>query len=127
MRKDDRVSSEEHASVIAGVRQSVAMMRSTLSAIERDLGRLEHTTPVRATPARPARYYEVLVAIYEHGRHGIGTDELKLVAADRGYDRRGMNGFLSGARAALRQDGDRIVLSPEGERLVAEYLGREER
>lgn len=116
---------QDREAIIAGIRQELAAIHDAVEFVERDLDRLEKTRPQRPDPSRPDRYFELLVGVYEHGRHGIAPLAMTRLAESLGYDRRGLNGFLSGARATLRRHGDRFVLSPEGERMAIEYLRRE--
>lgn len=99
-------------------------MRAGLDRIEADLRRLEASGRTGSGPERPRpdRYYEVLVGVYEHGRHGIDRESLAALAARHGYDRRGLNGYFTGSRAALMRRGDRVVLTAEGQRLVDLHL-----
>ncbi len=108
---------------IAAIRGQVARMREGLDRIDRELRSLER--PQRSSErARPARFYEVLVGVYEHGVHGIDDAALTRLAAAHGYERRGLNGFFTGARAALRRAEGRVVLTPEGARLLEAHLRR---
>jgi hypothetical protein len=108
---------------VAAIRRQVANMRDGLSQIESELQTLERQQ--RTTErARPDRFYEVLVGVYEHGIHGIDDRALAQLASANGYQRRGLNGFFTGARAALRRSGNRVVLTPEGQRLLETHLRR---
>lgn len=92
------------------------------------IGSRASSTPLRPRVAprssgpRPTRYYEVLVGVYEHGRHGIAAEAFAELASSHGYQRRGLNGFFTGGRAALRRIDGRTVLTAEGNRLVNEHL-----
>ena len=98
-------------------------MREGLDRIESELGSLDrHQRPTERS--RPPRFYDVLVGVYEHGVHGIDDDALTKLATAYGYQRRGLNGFFTGARAALRRADGRIVLTPEGQRLLDAHLQR---
>jgi len=111
------------AAALAAIRRQVANMREGLSQIESELQSLERQQ--RTTErARPERFYEVLVGVYEHGIHGIDDHALTQLASANGYQRRGLNGFFTGARAALRRTAGRIVLTPEGQRLLETHLRR---
>ena len=112
---------EPDASAITAIRGQVARMREGLDRIDSELQSLERQR--RSTErARPARFYEVLVGVYEHGVHGIDDAALGRLANAHGYERRGLNGFFTGARAALRRNEGRVVLTPEGNRLLATHL-----
>lgn len=112
---------ETAAAALAAIRGEVARMREGLDGIESGLQRLERQQ--RSTErARPARFYAVLVGVYEHGIHGIDDDALTELAAAHGYQRRGLNGYFTGARAALRRSDGRVVLTPEGHRLLDAHL-----
>ncbi len=112
---------EPDASAIAAIRGQVARMREGLDRIDSELQRLERQRR-NTDRARPARFYEVIVGVYEHGVHGIDDDALAELAKAHGYQRRGLNGFFTGARAALRRSEGRIVLTPEGSRLLEAHL-----
>jgi hypothetical protein len=109
------------ATALAGIRAEVAVMREALDRIEGELHSLEGRQPT-AERVRPMRFYDVLVGVYEHGIHGIDGDALTRLAGQNGYQRRGLNGFFTGARAALRRSAGRVVLTPEGVRLLAVHL-----
>lgn len=104
------------------MRSEIARLRDGLDRLEGQLNALE--TPRRASVerTRPTRYYEVLVGVYEHGRHGIAAEAFAELASSHGYQRRGLNGFFTGGRAALRRIDGRTVLTAEGNRLVNEHL-----
>lgn len=98
-------------------------MREGLDRIDSELQSLQQ--PRRDTErARPARFYDVLVGVYEHGVHGIDAASLTGLAATHGYQPRGVNGFFTGSRAPLRRAEGRIVLTPEGQRLLDGHLRR---
>jgi len=79
--------------VLAVLRAELARLRSGVDRVESGLARLGTTPPAAsAARVRPARYYEVLVDVFV------------------------------GGKAALRREQDRVRLSPEGHRLLAEYL-----
>jgi len=112
---------EPDAAAITAIRGQVARIREGLDRIDSELQRLERQQ--RTTErARPARFYDVLVGVYEHGIHGIDDAALTQLANAHGYQRRGLNGFFTGARAALRRTEGRIVLTPEGNRLLDAHL-----
>lgn len=112
---------EPDASAITAIRGQVARMREGLDRIDSELQSLERQQ--RTTErARPARFYDVLVGVYEHGIHGIDDAALTRLANAYGYQRRGLNGFFTGTRAALRRSEGRIVLTPEGNRLLDAHL-----
>jgi hypothetical protein len=110
------------ATAFAAIRGQLAALREGLDRIEGDLRVLERRQRTVVERPRPARFYEVLVGVYEHGIHGIGDQALNLLAGEQGYERRGLNGFFTGARAALARSGGRVVLTPEGQRLVEVHL-----
>jgi len=111
------------AAALAVVRGEVARMREGLDSIESALQRLERRQRT-SERARPTRFYDVLVGVYEHGIHGIDDEALTELAAAHGYQRRGLNGYFTGARAALRRANGRVVLTPEGHRLLDSHLRR---
>jgi hypothetical protein len=113
----------QHA--VASIRAELARVRSAVGRIERDLGELEAgDLGPAAIRQRPDRYLRVLVDVYERGgRHGVDVEEWASIGAHRGYDRRGLGGFFTGARAPLRRVEERIVLTMHGEHLVDSYLG----
>lgn len=109
--------------VLAVLRAELARLRSGVDRVESGLARLGTTPPAAsAARVRPARYYEVLVDVYEWGRHGVGAPTFTELGRRRGYDARGLGGFFVGGKAALRREQDRVRLSPEGHRLLGEYL-----
>ena len=113
------VGADHEPNPITAVRGQIARLRESLDVIDADLKRLEAVRPVAIDRVRPVRYYDLLIGVYETGRHGIDSDALAALAAVHGYDRRGLNGFFTGGRAPLRRHGDRVVLTPEGHRLIA--------
>jgi hypothetical protein len=110
------------ATALAAIRGQLVALREGLDRIESDLLVLERRQRTPVERARPARFYDVLVGVYEHGIHGIGDHALNTLAGELGYQRRGLNGFFTGARAALRRSAGRVVLTPEGQRLVEIHL-----
>jgi hypothetical protein len=117
--------SVDPAHSLAAIRDEVLRLRSGLARIEAELAALERSEG-RGGPsrARPERYLKVLVAVYERGgRHGVDPEAFGAIGGEHGYDRRGLGGFFTGARAPLRRAGGRITLTPYGEHLVDVYLG----
>ncbi len=114
------------ANCIAVVRSEIGRARTALLRIEEELSSLEREQrPARAGRERPERYLRLLVDVYDRGgRHGVDADELGAIGKEHGYDRRGLGGFFTGARAPLRRVGERVRLTPEGEFLVGTYLHR---
>lgn len=112
---------ETDAAALAAIRGEIARMREGLNHIENALQRVDGRQR-SSERARPTRFYEVLVGVYEHGIHGIDDDALTELGIQHGYQRRGLNGFFTGARAALRRAGGRVVLTPEGHRLLESHL-----
>lgn len=110
------------ATALAAIRGQLAALREGIDLIETNLQILERRQRTPVERARPGRFYDVLVGVYEHGIHGIGDDALNRLAGEHGYQRRGLNGFFTGARAALRRSAGRVVLTPEGQRLVESHL-----
>jgi hypothetical protein len=112
----------QHA--LATIRTELARVRSSVSRIERGLNDLEASERALTTlRRRPERYLRVLVDVYERGgRHGVDADEWAAIGQRHGYDRRGLGGFFTGARAPLRRTDDHVVLTVHGERLVDDYL-----
>lgn len=108
---------------LAAIRTELARVRSSVSRIERELNELEATERDSAARRRPERYLRVLVDVYERGgRHGVDPQEWSAIGSRHGYDRRGLGGFFTGAKAALRRVDDRVLLTAHGERLVDGYL-----
>lgn len=119
--KNGRVPQEP----LVAVRREVARLRESLDRLEAEIRRLESGVAPQSSKksrSRPERYYAVLVGVYEHGRFGIDAPALAELAEANGYDRRGLNGFFAGARAPLQRDGERVVLTAEGHRLIEEHL-----
>lgn len=110
--------------VLAALRAELGRLRDGLERVEENLGRLEREEPQSRARARPERYYEVLLDLYEHGRHGLDAEAFGRLGEVRGYDARGLGGFFVGSRAPLRRVERRVVLTPEGHRLLDEHLGR---
>ena len=113
---------------VALIRTELGRLRSGIMRIEQELGKLEEAhqqTAVRRD--RPERYLRVLVEVYERGgQHGVDADGLASIGARHGYDRRGLGGFFTGARAPLRRTDERIRLTVHGEELMDSYLARTE-
>jgi len=114
---------EPDAAALATIRGQVARMREGLDGIESALQSFERQQR-NTERERPARFYDVLVGVYEHGFFGIDDAALAELAGEHGYQRRGLNGFFTGARAALRRSEGRVVLTAEGHRLLDGYLRR---
>lgn len=110
------------ADAAAVVRAEVARLRQGLDRVEAVLGRDDAAEPVGGTRSHPERYYRLLVDVYESGRHGVAAKTFTELGRGRGYDTRGLGGFFVGNRAALRRRDGRVVLTPNGQRLVGEYL-----
>lgn len=117
-----RPASEDDAATLSALRSELARIREGVTRIERGLGELERRAATRPVRPRPDRYYEVLLAVYEHGRHGMDPDAFGRVGAEHGYDPRGLGGFFTGARAALARHDGRIRLTAEGKRLLDHHL-----
>lgn len=114
--------SEEN--VVAALRAEVARLRRGLDRVEAALGRLDAPpSPEAAARARPERYYRLLVDLYERGRRGVDAEAFARLGRQRGYDARGLGGFFVGGRAPLRRQEGRVVLTPEGQRLLDDHLG----
>jgi lysophospholipase L1-like esterase len=107
---------------IAMMRAELRRVQSRLARIDANLAQLERTEPASSSRPRAERYYELLLSIYEHGRHGVDAAQLGALGATYDYDRRGLGGFFAGRRAPLRMTGDRVHLTPEGERLLERHL-----
>lgn len=115
---------EEVTAAAAAIRAELRGLRSALARVEEAVERLPQR-PVRrvAERERPARYFRVLVSVYEHGgRHGITSEALGEIGAANGYDPRGLGGFFAGVRAPLRRVDGRVRLTAEGLRLVDNFL-----
>jgi hypothetical protein len=119
----------EAGRTVALIRTELGRLRSSILRIEQELGELEDAHPQTVVRRdRPERYLRVLVEVYEHGgQHGVDADGLANIGARHGYDRRGLGGFFTGARAPLRRTDERIRLTPHGEELMDSYLARTER
>ncbi len=117
---------EVDGSAVAGsltrIRSELASMRTALAQIERELASIEEPPSRAPARIRSARYYEVLVEVYERGPHGVSGEQLDELAKSHGYDRRGLNGYFAGVRAPLRRHSGRVHLTLEGRRLVNEWL-----
>lgn len=115
---------EDPRHALAAIRSELARVRASVSRIERSLSELAASERTSMTVrGRPEPYLRVLVDVYERGgRHGVGADEWAAIGDRHGYDRRGLGGFFTGGRAALRRVDGRVVLTIYGERLVDEYL-----
>jgi hypothetical protein len=108
--------------VAASARAELARLRRGLDRLEAALDRLEIPPASQAARSRPGRYYELLVDVYEHGRHGAAAGSFADLGRARGYDARGLGGFFVGALAPLTRENDRVRLTAEGHRLVRDYL-----
>jgi hypothetical protein len=107
---------------IAMMRAELRRVQTRLARIDADLAQLQRVEPTPTSRPRAERYYQLLLAIYEHGRHGVDAAQLGILGADYDYDRRGLGGFFAGRRAPLRLTGERVHLTPEGERLLERHL-----
>ncbi len=107
---------------IAMMRAELRRVQTRLARIDADLAQLQRTEPASTSRPRAERYYQLLLSIYEHGRHGVDTAQLGVLGATYDYDRRGLGGFFAGRRAPLRMTGERVHLTPEGERLLERHL-----
>jgi hypothetical protein len=107
---------------IAMMRAELRRVQTRLARIDADLAQLQRTEPTSPSRPRAERYYQLLLAIYEHGRHGVDAAQLGTLGATYDYDRRGLGGFFAGRRAPLRMTGERVHLTPEGERLLEGHL-----
>ena len=107
---------------IAMMRAELRRVQTRLARIDADLAQLQRAEPATASRPRAERYYQLLLSIYEHGRHGVDAAQLGELGAAYQYDRRGLGGFFAGRRAPLRMSGDRVHLTPEGERLLERHL-----
>jgi hypothetical protein len=111
---------EEH--LIAGLRAEIARLRDGLERVDETLVSLERERAAPGARKRPDRYYEVLLDVYERGRHGADGDTFGQLGRRRGYDARGLGGFFVGSRAPLRREDGRVVLTGEGHRVLSAYL-----
>ncbi len=107
---------------IAMMRAELRRVQTRLARIDADLAQLQRTEPPSTSRPRAERYYQLLLSIYEHGRHGVDAAQLGVLGATYDYDRRGLGGFFAGRRAPLRMTGERVHLTPEGERLLERHL-----
>jgi hypothetical protein len=110
--------------VVATMRAELRRLREGLDRLDAQLVRLAEEDETPSRRVRPERYYLVLLAVYERGPHGASPDELATIGARCDYDRRGLGGYFTGARAPLCTEGGRVRLTAEGNRLVQEYLDR---
>lgn len=110
---------------VAAIRSELGSLRSSIRRIELELSELENANhqPGKLQRERPERYLRVLVEVYERGgQHGVDADGLAMIGQRNGYDRRGLGGFFTGARAPLRRTNDRTRLTHHGEQLMHSYL-----
>ena len=70
----DTQSKSQNQSV-AVTHSEIARLRDGLDRLEGQLNALETPRRASAERTRPTRYYEVLVGVYEHGRHGIAAGQ----------------------------------------------------
>jgi hypothetical protein len=115
---------------LAAIRAELGHVRSSIVRIEEDLKALESACADGTDPSRrrPDRYLRLLLEVYDRGgRHGVDADGLAAIGARYGYDRRGLGGFFTGARAPLRRVERRVTLSPYGEHLIDLYLAEHRR
>jgi hypothetical protein len=113
--------------LLSDVRAELEHIRTCVRRIERALDELEASAEDARVGARerPERYLRLLVDVYDRGgRHGVDPPAWAEIGRRHGYDRRGLGGFFTGARAPLLHDGERVRLSVHGERLVDSYLSR---
>jgi hypothetical protein len=112
----------QHA--LAGIRAELERIRTCVGRIERGLNELESSAEdLRAGRQRSERYLRLLVDVYDRGgRHGVDPRAWAEIGHRHGYDRRGLGGFFTGARAPLARSGERVRLTMYGERLVDAYL-----
>ncbi len=106
---------------IAMMRAELRRVQTRLARIDADLAQLQRSEPTSTGRPRAERYYQLLLSIYEHGRHGVDAAQLGALGATYDYDRRGLGGFFAGRRAPLRMTGERVHLTPEGERLLERH------
>ena len=107
---------------IAMMRAELRRVQTRLARIDADLAQLQRAEPTSSHRPRAERYYQLLLAVYEHGRHGVNAAQFGTLGATYDYDRRGLGGFFAGRRAPLRMTGERVRLTPEGERLLEGHL-----
>jgi hypothetical protein len=108
--------------VVAGLRSEVERLREGLERLDASLVRLEREQTTADVRARPDRYYDLLVDIYERGRHGLDADTFAHLGRERGYDARGLGGFFVGRRAPLRRESGRVSMTTEGHRVLDTYF-----
>lgn len=122
-RTDDRVSDLVPPSAVSTIRAELETVRAAVGRIETQLAGLEQDEPAPPGKERPRRYYEVLADVYDRGgRKGLEIEEFGRVGDRHGYDRRGLGGFFTGARAPLRRQDGSVFLSPVGERMLDSFL-----
>lgn len=110
-------------SALATIRSELEGVRAAVLRIENELAGLEQEDPGAPFKERSRRYYEVLSDVYDRGgRLGLDVEEFGRVGDRHGYDRRGLGGFFTGARAPLRRQDGSIVLTPYGERMLDFFL-----
>ena len=111
--------------VIATMQRDLEIARASIARVDGALADLAARAgagaAVRDRP-RPARYYRVLLGVYEQGRQGLDREAFNRLGAANEYDPRGLGGFFVGARGALRRDTDRVFLTEEGQRLLDGWL-----
>lgn len=122
-RPDDAASQPVPASTVSTIRSELEVLRRAVSRIETQLATLEREDPGTPAKERPRRYYEVLADVYDQGgRLGLDFEAFGRVGERHGYDRRGLGGFFTGARAPLRRKEGTVVLSPFGEGMLDSFL-----
>lgn len=110
-------------SAVLTARSEVARLRQSLDRVESALAGLDAAAATSAGRTnRPDRYFRLLIDVYERGRHGVEPTTFSDLGRARGYDARGLGGFFVGHRAPLRRSSERVTLTPEGLRLLDEYL-----
>lgn len=107
---------------ISMMRAELRRVQTRLARLDADLAQLQRAEPSSSHRPRAERYYQLLLDVYEHGRHGVDATRLGALGASYDYDRRGLGGFFAGRRAPLRMIGERVHLTPEGERLLERHL-----
>lgn len=95
----------DETAAIAAMRSELGRIREGVGRIERGLVEIERCAATRPIRPRSERYFSVLLAVYEHGRHGMGSEAFGALGVEHGYDRRGLGGFFTG----LAQRSDRTM------------------
>ena len=76
--------------------------------------------PEPAWKAQYRRWWTVLKAVQAAGGD-LHVNEWRRLGIAHGYDPRGLGGFFNGAGATMRSQGDRRILTKQGERYIRQW------